>query len=53
MHLGSDPAGPSFPLNLKMNIRKGQGVKSISGRTMVKILHVKAAVVRPSDSSLV
>jgi len=27
MHLGSDSAGPSFPLNLKMNMRKGQRVK--------------------------
>lgn len=52
MHLGSDSAGPSLPLDLKKNIRKGQRVKSLIGRVPVKIYWCNVAVVRQSDSSL-
>lgn len=52
MYLGSDSAGPSLPLDLKRNIRKGQCVKSLIRRVPVKIYCLNVAAVRQSDSSL-
>lgn len=52
MHLGSDSAGPSLPLDLKRNIRKRQCVKRLIGRVPVKIYCRNVAVVRQSGSSL-
>lgn len=52
MHLGSDSAGPSLPLELKGNIRKGQCVKNLIGRAPVTIHCLNVAAVRERDSSL-
>lgn len=52
MHLGSDLAGPSLPLDPKRNIRKGRCVNSLIGRVPGKIYCLNVAAVRQSDSSL-